>query len=165
MYKKILIPTDGSTMSNVASQAGIEFAKQLGADVVGLFVAPEYQYPVFVEIIPPSFPTEDEYIESMRKAGDIYLKTVRDAAEAAGVAFSGLVEFSDATALQIRPQRLGTGLAGQRDCKSAVELPDPGTGVPLAETACGRRTWALNRSSAGCLFIFSWRRLVGTGSV
>lgn len=101
MYKKILIPTDGSAMSNAASQAGIEFAKQLGADVVGLFVAPEYQYPVFVEIIPPSFPTEDEYIESMRKAGDIYLKTVREAAEAAGVAFSGLVEFSDATALQI----------------------------------------------------------------
>ena len=101
MYKKILIPTDGSAMSNAAAQAGVEFAKQLGADVVGLFVAPEYQYPVFVEIIPPSFPTEEEYIESMRKAGDIYLKTIREATEAMGVAFSGMVEFSDATALQI----------------------------------------------------------------
>lgn len=101
MYKKILIPTDGSAMSNAAAQAGVEFAKQLGADVVGLFVSPEYQYPVFVEIIPPSFPTEEEYIESMRKAGDIYLKTVREAAQATDVAFSGVVEFSDATALQI----------------------------------------------------------------
>lgn len=101
MYKKILIPTDGSAMSNVAVQCGVEFAKQLGADVVGLFVAPEYQYPVFVEIVPSNFPTEDDYKASMHKAGDIYLQTIRDAAATAGVTFSGVVEFSDATALQI----------------------------------------------------------------
>ncbi|MBI1892336.1 MAG: universal stress protein [Burkholderiales bacterium] len=101
MYKKILIPTDGSPISNAAAKAGVEFAKQLGASVVGLFVAPEYQYPVFVEIIPPSFPTEEEYMESMRKAGDMYVQTIRDAANTEGLAFTGMTVFSDATAQQI----------------------------------------------------------------
>jgi nucleotide-binding universal stress UspA family protein len=101
MYKKILIPTDGSPMSEAAAKAGVEFAKQLGAEVVGLFVAPEYQFPVFVEIIPPTFPTEDEYKDSMRKAGDMYLRTIREAAAAEGLPFGGMVVFCDATAQEI----------------------------------------------------------------
>lgn len=101
MYKKILIPTDGSPISNTAAKAGVEFAKQLGAAVVGVFVSPEYQYPVFVEIIPPTFPTEEEYMASMRTAGDMYLQTIRDAATAEAVPYTGMTVFSDATAREI----------------------------------------------------------------
>lgn len=101
MYKKILIPTDGSEISNAAARAGVEFAQQLGAEVIGLFVAPEYQYPVFIEIIPPNFPSEDEYLASMRKVGEHHLQVIADAAQAAGVKSSGITIFSDAAAREI----------------------------------------------------------------
>lgn len=101
MYNKILIPTDGSAIATAAARAGVEFAKQLNASVLGLYVAPEYQYPVFVEIIPPSFPTEEEYLAAQKKAGEIHLETLRDAAAAAGVAYAGVIEVLDATARQI----------------------------------------------------------------
>ena len=101
MYKKILIPTDGSAFSTTVAAAGVEFARQINAEVIGLYVAPEYQYPVYVEVIPPSYPSEEEYQASMRKAGDSYLAIISAAAEAAGLKFSGLVVFSDATAREI----------------------------------------------------------------
>ena len=101
MYKKILIPTDGSEISNAAARAGVEFAQQLGAEVIGLFVAPEYQYPVFIEIIPPNFPSEEEYLASMRKFGQHHLQVIADAAQTAGVKSSGMTIFSDAAAREI----------------------------------------------------------------
>lgn len=101
MYKKILIPTDGSVLSGATALAGVEFAKQSGTEVFGLFVAPEYHYPIYVEIIPPSYPSEEEYQASMRKAGDIHLGTIRSAAAAAGIAFTGLTTFSDGIAREI----------------------------------------------------------------
>lgn len=93
MYKKMLIPTDGSAFSSSAALAGVEFAKQLGAEVVGLFVAPEFQYPIYVEVLPPSYPSDAEYQNSMRRAGETYLKVVQDAARVAGLTFSGVVVF------------------------------------------------------------------------
>ena len=67
MYRKILITTDGSAVSSKTACAGVQFAEQLGADVLALFVAPEYQYPIYVEIIPPSYPSEAEYRAAMEK--------------------------------------------------------------------------------------------------
>ena len=101
MYQRILIPTDGSVISNSAAHAGIEFAKQINAEIIALYVAPEYQYPVYVEIIPPTYPTETEYEASMRKAGEIHLKTIKDESIVSGLQFSGLTVFSDSTASQI----------------------------------------------------------------
>lgn len=101
MYQKILIPTDGSDFSNTAVQAGVEFARQLNAEVVGVYVAPDYQYPIYVEIIPPSYPSEEEYKASMRQAGEKYLETIQRAAEAAGLKFTGLIEFADTPAKNI----------------------------------------------------------------
>lgn len=101
MYKRILIPTDGSAFSSTVARAGVDFAQQLNAEIVGLFVAPEYQYPIYVEVIPPSFPTEEEYQASMRKAGDTYMTPIREAADEAGLTFSSVVVFSDATAQEI----------------------------------------------------------------
>ena len=71
MYQKILITTDGSAVSQHTACAGVQFAQQMGAEVLALFVAPEYQYPVYVEIIPPSYPIEEEYVETMKKAGPL----------------------------------------------------------------------------------------------
>lgn len=42
MYKRILIPSDGSETSERAILAGVEFAREVGAEVVGLTVTPEF---------------------------------------------------------------------------------------------------------------------------
>lgn len=110
MYKKILIPTDGSELSAVAEQAGIEFAKQNGGEVVGIYVPPEYQYPVSMEIIPPNYPSEEEYKAIMRKTGDGYLAPMRNAAATAGVPYSEVIAFSD------RPAEKIVEIARQKDC-------------------------------------------------
>jgi nucleotide-binding universal stress UspA family protein len=69
--------------------------------VVGVFVAPEYQYPIYVEMIPPTYPSEEEYEASMRRAGDMHLSTIQKAAETAGIKFTGITIFSDSIAGQI----------------------------------------------------------------
>jgi nucleotide-binding universal stress UspA family protein len=38
MFKHILLPTDGSDLSNAAIQKGIEFARSIGASVTGMHV-------------------------------------------------------------------------------------------------------------------------------
>ena len=101
MYKTILIPNDGSQLSSAAAQAGIEFARQCQADVIGVFVAPEYQYPVSVEIIPPNYPSEEEYRATMRKHGEEFLSQMRSAAQAEKLRYRDIVAFSDRTAQKL----------------------------------------------------------------
>ena len=43
MYKNILLPTDGSALSETAIRSGIQLAKSLGAKVTGLYVIVESQ--------------------------------------------------------------------------------------------------------------------------
>jgi nucleotide-binding universal stress UspA family protein len=38
MYKRILLPTDGSALSKQAVQCGVRFAKESGAEVIGIHV-------------------------------------------------------------------------------------------------------------------------------
>jgi len=101
MYRKILITTDGSAVSQHTACAGVKFAQQMGAEVLALFVAPEYQYPVYVEIIPPSYPSEDEYIAQMRRTGEDYMGKIMRSCAGAGLQHSCMTAFSDATALKI----------------------------------------------------------------
>lgn len=98
MFKKILIPTDGSETSLAAALDGVAFAADSQAEVVGIYVAPEYQYPVYIEIVPPTYPLEQEYQGLMKKMGQEYLKPIQDAAEKSGLGYSSQVVFSDNTA-------------------------------------------------------------------
>jgi len=101
MYRKILITTDGSAVSSKTACAGVAFAQQMGADVLALFVAPEYQYPIYVEIIPPSYPSEEEYRAAMRRAGSDHVQPVLDACQAKGLRCEGLTAFAENTAQKI----------------------------------------------------------------
>lgn len=98
MFQKILITTDGSLVSQHTACAGVKFARQMGAEVLALFVAPPYQYPVYVEIIPPTYPSPDEYEAQMRRTGEDYMGRIMRSAEDAGLRHSCLTVFSDATA-------------------------------------------------------------------
>jgi len=101
MYRKILITTDGSAVSQHTACAGVKFAQQMNAEVLALFVAPEYQYPVYVEIIPPSYPSEEEYIEQMKRMGEEYMGSIMRSAEQCGLKHASITAFSDTTALKI----------------------------------------------------------------
>lgn len=55
MYKHILIPTDGSRLSNKAAKHGIQLAKALGARVTGLFAAPTATPIIYRHALPVGF--------------------------------------------------------------------------------------------------------------
>jgi nucleotide-binding universal stress UspA family protein len=44
MFKRILLPTDGSALSRASVHRGVEFAKRLQAAVLGVVVIPERKY-------------------------------------------------------------------------------------------------------------------------
>jgi nucleotide-binding universal stress UspA family protein len=101
MYQKILITTDGSAVSQHTACAGVRFAQQMGAEVLALFVAPEYQYPVYVEIIPPSYPSEEEYQDQMRRTGEEYMGSIMRSCADCALPHTCMTAFSDATARKI----------------------------------------------------------------
>ena len=101
MYRKILITTDGSAVSRMTACAGVSFAQQLGAEVLALFVAPEYQYPIYVEIIPPSYPSEEEYRAAMGRAGRDHVQSIVSSCEKKGVRCESMTAFSESAALKI----------------------------------------------------------------
>ena len=101
MYRKILITTDGSAVSKHTACAGVKFAQQMGAEVLALFVAPEYQYPVYVEIIPPSYPIEEEYVETMERTGLEHTGPILRSAQQAGLKHAAMTAFADSAALKI----------------------------------------------------------------
>ena len=80
MYRKILITTDGSAVSRATACAGVAFAGQMQADVLALYVAPPYQYPVYIEIIPPTYPDEEDYRAAMLRAGANHMQSIQEAA-------------------------------------------------------------------------------------
>lgn len=100
MFTKILLPTDGSPLGNASELAGVEMAKSLGAEVVGVFVARELQNPMFdFSDRRPSItmPSQEEFKNAVKMAGEDYLKPLKEAAEKAGIPFTGIIKISNAT--------------------------------------------------------------------
>lgn len=83
MYKHILIPTDGSPLSEVAIQQGIALAKSIEAKVTGVTVFPPFHAIAVVPMMVTDTP--DEYRKVVETLGDQYLRVIADAAKANGV--------------------------------------------------------------------------------
>jgi nucleotide-binding universal stress UspA family protein len=93
MYKQILLPTDGSELSERAVLAGVSFAKEVGASVVGVTVLPDFRtFTADAELLEA---TEDEYLASSEQRGAKILSTVTNAANAVGVPCATLMPRSD----------------------------------------------------------------------
>lgn len=84
MYKNILLPTDGSALSQVAIDNGLKFAKSIGAKVVGFCVMLERQVESFEEFAPVDVkaPKLDDVA---KQEADQHLKVITDKARALGV--------------------------------------------------------------------------------
>lgn len=94
MFKRILLPTDGSELSTRAVLAGVSFAKETGAQVVGITSLPDFK--TFTADADMLESTEDEYLASSDARASQYLAVVSDAARAAGVDCSTLLVRSEA---------------------------------------------------------------------
>lgn len=83
LYRRILLPTDGSEASQRAILAGVDFAHDIGADVVGVTATPEFHV---LSTAPDMIgDTAEQYAEASRERGRRLLADVEQAAREAGV--------------------------------------------------------------------------------
>lgn len=108
MFKHILIPTDGSELSERAVLAGVSFAKEVAAQVTGVTALPEFRtFTLDSDMIET---TEDEYLAASERRGDKFLATIVDAARVAGVTCNTVLARSD------RPAEAILQTARERGC-------------------------------------------------
>lgn len=94
MFKNILIPTDGSELSQRAVRTAIELAKLHRARITGIHVIPDYHLLIAYEgAFDPV--TEERIEEEAKTRAENYLAFVRKSAEEAGVACDTVCETSD----------------------------------------------------------------------
>jgi nucleotide-binding universal stress UspA family protein len=96
MYKNVLIPTDGSKLSQKAIKSGVAFAKSIKARVTGCFVVEPFEPYYYGGYSPADMPTAREFERRARESGKTYLQQIEKVARAAGLAYSGSVVKADA---------------------------------------------------------------------
>lgn len=83
MFKKILVPTDGSPLSDKAISAAVQFARQMDGKIFGLSVAEPYPFSPLSE---SAFsPNGAIYEEKTRQIAQHHVQKIADAATAAQV--------------------------------------------------------------------------------
>jgi nucleotide-binding universal stress UspA family protein len=85
MFNHILIPTDGSHVSQEAARAGVALAKALGARVTGFFAAPAPTPIVYENFIPVGLMSPEEHAKLIEQTAQQYLSVIERAARGAGV--------------------------------------------------------------------------------
>ena len=95
MFKHILIPTDGSELSNQAARAGVGLAQALGARVTGFFAAPAPTPIVYSHFLPVGLTSPEEHAALIERTAAQYLSVIEEAARAAGVPCQALHETND----------------------------------------------------------------------
>lgn len=83
MFKHILLPTDGSKLSEVAVHKAVDFAKVIGAKVTGFHVMPEFH--VFTYRTDMLEDTREEFARDSRAHAEKYLAVIQAAAKDAGI--------------------------------------------------------------------------------
>jgi len=83
MFKHILVPTDGSDLSQKAIDGAIDLARTVGARITAYACLPQYPYSPFTEVV--AEPPADFQERSEREARD-HLSDIEEAARRVGVA-------------------------------------------------------------------------------
>ncbi len=94
MYRRILVPTDGSALCDSAVKEGIEFAKFAGASVVGFHAIPATSYLIYTEAGPSDVLAEQFERDALAR-GERLVKALEEQARAAGVASESLTLVND----------------------------------------------------------------------
>ncbi len=125
MFKRILVPTDGSERAEHSARAAIELAGFLKAQVIALYVYPPLRiYPTEPFVAAPELISEKAYVKVQRKAAKRYLGVIDEAAKGAGVPCTSLAVESDSPAAAI----VATAGASEAPC-DLIFMGSHGRGV------------------------------------
>lgn len=112
MFKHLLVPTDGSTLSEAAIQMTVTLAAESGAKVTGLHVIPEFHVLAYgTEMIADN---EDRIIQTARQRAEDYLRVIKNAAAQAGV------ECNTVSESRAHPYEAIISVAAQQSCDLIV---------------------------------------------
>jgi nucleotide-binding universal stress UspA family protein len=101
MYKRILVPTDGSALSKKAVKSAVELASRIGAELVALHVVPRYPVSYFEGAVVLS-PREQERVDKeWADRGQALADAAAKAATGAGVEVKSIIVRSDLVAESI----------------------------------------------------------------
>lgn len=84
MYKRILLPTNGSELCEAAVDEGVRFAKALNATVIAFHAVPASFYVAFTEF-GPAEPLQDQFEKDARTRGEALVQDVAERCTAQGV--------------------------------------------------------------------------------
>ena len=89
MFKHLLVPTDGSALSQETVLSAVQFAAETGAKITFLYVRPDYPVSYFGEgaLVDPTTP--ESFADMTGKVADEILERSAAAAKAKGVASAG----------------------------------------------------------------------------
>ena len=95
MFKHILVPTDGSELSQDTARRAVSFAKEAGAKITAFFSKPEYPIAYFGEgaLIDPTTP--EKFAELADQQAAEYLGAVQKMCEEAGIECDTVAATSD----------------------------------------------------------------------
>ncbi len=85
MFRRILVPTDGSELSTEALKSAVGLAKESGATLVLLNVQPVYRPPIVAEVPVADVFSQEEYEAGARQVADKVLADAQALAAAASV--------------------------------------------------------------------------------
>ncbi|MEX8192346.1 universal stress protein [Comamonas guangdongensis] len=86
MFKHLLIPTDGTQLSEAAVRTGFQLAKEQGAQVTGLYVMPDYRALIYGVNALMTY-NADEFEKSASQEADVALLFMEQLAQQEGVQF------------------------------------------------------------------------------
>jgi nucleotide-binding universal stress UspA family protein len=121
MFKHLLVPTDGSALSEAAIQMAVTLASESVAKVTGLHVIPEFH--VFAYGTEMLADTEEQFIQVNRQHADDFLAAVTKAAAQVGV------ECETVATTCAHPYEAIISTAVQRNCDLIVMASHGRSGV------------------------------------
>jgi nucleotide-binding universal stress UspA family protein len=87
VFKHILIPCDGSELSNRVVDKAIEFAREIGARITGFYAQAEYSVPYYEGGIPIDAMTPESFMSLTATQAKSILDAFSEKAKVAGVSF------------------------------------------------------------------------------
>jgi len=110
VFKNILVPTDGSKLSQKAVREAVAFAKACGAKVVALHVYPTFAGSPYGNFGPSKAIMANSHEREYKDYADKVFAEISKAADAAGVPFDSVLVEGDDVHKQI------IGIAGKKRC-------------------------------------------------
>ncbi|HRQ58026.1 MAG TPA: universal stress protein [Azoarcus taiwanensis] len=85
MFKHLLVPTDGSELSQATVKRAVSFAKETSARVTFFYAQPDFPMPIYGEgaLIDPTTP--EQFAKSAKEEADRILEAAKKVADDAGV--------------------------------------------------------------------------------